>query len=378
MRILHLAYEDPARPGSGGGSIRTLEVDRRLAVRHEVTAVVAAYPGARERVSEGVRWLPVGPARAGRSSQLAYFGLAGPAARRLAADIVVEDFGAPFSVAMSPLFTSRPVVASVQWLFAREMRAKYGLPFDLVEGLGLRAYGDFIVVSDWLGRDVRRRRPGARIETIPNGVDASAFTVSRGEPRHLLFLGRLDREQKGLDLLLEVAAALITRLGEGMPPLLIAGDGPDGAALEASLAARGLDRTIRLIGRVDGAAKAELLAHAHAVLMPSRFETFGMVAVEAEAAAVPLVAFDVGPLAEVAGAAARLVEPFDVGAFAAEVAAIVERPARRASLGDAGRSWARRYDWDSIAAAVEAHLEASLEDWRARRASRARSRAVSP
>lgn len=377
MRILHLAYEDPSRPGSGGGSTRTLEVDRRLAEHHDVVAVVAAYPGARERVSDGIRWLPVGPARSGRLPQLAYFALAGLEARRHAPDIVIEDFGAPFSVALSPLFTRRPVVASVQWLFAREMREKYGLPFDVIEAAGLRAYDDFIVVSDWLGRDVRRRRPGARIETIPNGVEAGALDVPRRDPEHLLFIGRLDRDQKGLDLLVDIASDLARRTGTAIPPILVAGDGPDRDWLRARIDAAVLGDAVRLVGRVGGPVKADLLARAHAVLMPSRFETFGMVAVEAEAAGVPLVTFDVGPLAEVAGPAAVLVEPFRTDRFADEVAAIVGDPGRRTALGEAGRTWARRYDWDAIAGSVEAHLETTLEDWRTRRAGRRRAKAAS-
>lgn len=44
--------------------------------------------------------------------------------RRRPYDLVVEDFGAPFSVGFAPLTTRRPVIASVQWLFARQMRAK--------------------------------------------------------------------------------------------------------------------------------------------------------------------------------------------------------------------------------------------------------------
>ncbi|HYM83633.1 MAG TPA: glycosyltransferase family 4 protein, partial [Candidatus Dormibacteraeota bacterium] len=367
MRILHLAYEDPRRPGGGGGSVRTLEVDRRLARRHDVTAVVAAYPGAREQTSDGIRWLPIGPRRAGRLPQLAWFALAGLEARRQDADIVIEDFGAPFSVAMSPLLTDRPVVACVQWLFAREMRAKYGLPFDAVESLGLRAYDDFVVVSDWLAGAVRRRRPEARVETIPNGVPASAFTVPRADPEHLLFLGRLDRAQKGLDLLATIATELRDRLGSRMPPLLVAGDGSDRRWFEEVVQERGLRDIVRMEGRVGGERKARLLSAAHAVIMPSRFETFGMVAAEAEAAAVPLVAFDIGPLRDVAGPPAILVEPFRTDRFADEVATYVRDPRRRDEAGDAGRAWARRYDWDAIADAVEAHLERSLEAWRLRR-----------
>ncbi|HEU0243856.1 MAG TPA: glycosyltransferase family 4 protein [Candidatus Limnocylindrales bacterium] len=356
MRILHLAYEDPRRPGSGGGSVRTLEVDRRLAERHEVTAVVAAYPGARERVEDGIRWVPIGPRTASGASRLAWFALAGIEARRRRADVVLEDFGAPFSTALSPLFTSRPVVASVQWLFAREMRAKYHLPFDAVEAAGLRAYDDFIAVSDWLADELRRRRPGALVEAIPNGVDARAFDVPVQPAEHLLFLGRLDRDQKGLDLLVDIAAAAARELGDAMPPVLVAGDGPDGPAAQGAVAARGLGDLVRFVGRVEGDRKADLLARSHAVLMPSRFETFGMVAVEAEAAGVPVITFDVGPLRAVAGEAGILVAPFDTASFAREAARVVREPARRDALGSAGRDWARQYDWDTIAERVETHL----------------------
>ncbi len=361
MRILHLAYEDPRQPGSGGGSIRTLEVDRRLAARHDVTALVAGYPGARERVEDGIRWVPVGPARAGRLPRLAYFALLGPEVLRRRADVVVEDFGAPFSVALSPLFSRVPVVASVQWLFARQMREKYGLPFDVVESAGLRAYRDFIAVSDWLAGQIRERRPQARVETIPNGLDPAGFAVPARPAEHLLFVGRLDRAQKGIDLLVDVAAGIRELLEPPMPPLLVAGDGPDRALMERLVAERGLGQSVRFLGRVDGARRFELMASAHAVLMPSRFETFGLVAAEAQAAGSPLVAFDVGPLREVAGpGGARLVPPFDTGAFARQVADLVTVPGQRAALAALGRSWARRYDWDRIAGAVEAHLERAV------------------
>lgn len=374
MRILHLAYEDPAQPGSGGGSVRTREVDRRLAERHEVTALVAAYPGARERTEDGIRWIPVGPGGAGRLSRLAYLAMVGATARRFPADVIVEDFGAPVSVALTPLFTRRPLVASVQWLFAREMRTKYHLPFDLVESAGLRVYHDFIAVSDWLAADIRRRRPSARVETIPNGVEAAAFEAAARRPGHLLFLGRLDRAQKGVDLLPAVVAALAERLGSRMPPVLVAGDGPDRDQLEREVAARSLGGVVRLVGRVEGRAKYDLLAGAHALLMPSRFETFGMVAVEAMAAGAPVVAFDVGPLSDVAGpGGARLVRPFDTDAMATAAAALVQdQPARDAAV-TSGRAWARRYDWDLVAAAVERHLEDAVAAAATRRATVARS-----
>ncbi len=361
MRILHLAYEDPHQPGSGGGSVRTREINRRLAGRHEITALSAGYPGARAREEWGVRWVPLGGRGGVKGARLAYFALLAPEVARRRYDLVVEDFGAPFSVGFSPLFTRKPVVASVQWLFAAQMREKYRLPFDLIERQGLRCYRDFIAVSDWLARDLRAARPGAVVETIPNGVEAAAFATIAGPPRHLLFVGRLDIAQKGLDLLLEAFARAREGLGTRTPQLLIIGDGPDRAAL-ARLAERlRLDDSVEFRGRVEGGDKYRLMASAHAVLMPSRFETFGMVAIEAQAAGAPVVAFDVGPLAEVAaGGGACLVPAFDCDTFAREIIGLVLDSARSERLRRAGRLWATRYDWDRIATAQEEHYRRAV------------------
>jgi glycosyltransferase involved in cell wall biosynthesis len=369
MRILHLAYEDPRQPGSGGGSVRTREVNRRLAERHEVTCVVAAYPGARERVEDGVRWVPLGPRRAGLLPRLAWFGLLPFAVRTHRSDLVVEDFGAPFSTGLSPLYTRRPVVAMVQWMFAREMRAKYHLPFDLVERFGIHAYDDLVTVSDWLARDVLRRNPGAIVEAIPNGLAPEAFQAVEGVfPEHFAFLGRLDIGHKGLDLLVDAVAEGVRRTDGSLPPVLVIGDGPDREAFDRLVRERDLAGRIQLVGRVEGAAKTALLARSHAVLMPSRYETFGIVAVEALAAGVPLVTFDVGPLREVTGGhATALVPPFDLARFVDEMLAVLDDPARRVEAATSGRDWSRRYDWDVIAAAQERHYEAALERHRRRR-----------
>ncbi len=362
LRILHLAYEDPQQPGSGGGSVRTREINRRLSRRHDITALVAGYPHASRRDEEGVHWRHTWPHSGGKIDRLAYFAQVGPMIRREAYDLIVEEFGAPFSTALAPLYTRRPVVASVQWMFAAQMRTKYRLPFDWVERLGLRLYRDFITVSAWERKQIRERRPNVLVESIPNGVDDGAFSVERAEPTHLLYLGRLDVVQKGGDLLLDSYAQLLRRTGGGCPPLLVVGDGPDGQQMMERAERLGIDRRVDFRGRVDGVEKFHLMAQSHAVLMPSRFETFGIVAAEALAVGVPLVTFDVGPLREVAGGGgARLVPAFDLDAFTNEVLNVIgDRVKRERAYWD-GRAWAERYRWDAITQRQEAHYLRAVE-----------------
>ena len=182
-------------------------------------------------------------------------------------------------------------------------------------------------------------------------MEEIAYETRAAEPRHLLCVGRLDQPHKGLDLLIEVMAKIYRLRGEsGTPPLLIVGDGPDRKALERLVEKRGLSHLIEFRGRVEGAEKYRLMAGAHAVLLPSRSETFGMIAVESLAAGVPLVAFDIGPLREVAGGAdgARLIRPWDLDAFARETLHFIDDRELRERTRDSGRHWARRYDWDKI------------------------------
>ena len=357
MRILHLAYEDPRRPGSGGGGVRTWELTRRLACLHDITVVVASYPGARERHEGGARWVPLGSARGMHRGTLSYFALLPRAIRRFPHDLLVEDFGAPFSTGMSPLYTRRPVVASVQWMFAREMTRKYRLPFHLVEHTGLRLYDRFIVVSDWLRDEVLRRRPAADVRLVPNGVDAEAAgRLPAAGAGYVLYLGRLDLPNKGLDLLVEAFRSIAAR---SPLRLVVAGDGPDRPALERALARGGVADRAELRGRVGADEKYDLLARADAVLVPSRYETFGMVAVEAAAAGAPVVAFDIGPMRELVGpvATGRLVPPFDAGALAEAALAYAARPA-----GDPARMAAvrERFSWDAVAEAQDACYRAAV------------------
>jgi glycosyltransferase involved in cell wall biosynthesis len=117
-----------------------------------------------------------------------------------------------------------------------------------------------------------------------------------------------------------------------------------------------LTHRVRLLGHVTGLEKYELMARSFAVLMPSRYESFGLVGVEAQAAGAPLVAFDVGPVREVTGGTgAALIPPFDLDAFAGAATDLVRRPEQRHELASAGRGWARRQaDWSEIASRQEA------------------------
>ncbi|MEU4245030.1 glycosyltransferase [Actinoplanes sp. NPDC026619] len=371
LRVLHLGFEDPARPGAGGGSVRTHEVNRRLAASGvEVVVACSRYPGFTERVQDGVRYIPcgwrLGPLSAGHfPSLLAYFGAVftglSRMERRWRPDVIVEDFAAPFSSIAVPYLTRTPVVGVVQWLFAADKARQYHLPFHLVERLGVGSHDALVAVSADLAQELHGRNPHAAVYAVPNGLEPAAWrTPPRTRGNHLLFLGRLEIAQKGMDLLLDAYAAVAPYTGSD---LHIAGDGPDEDVLRARAADLGIADRVHWLGRIDGAARFEVLASARLVCMPSRYETFGMVAAESLAVGTPVVAFEIPCLRALVRPNVGVGVPaFDVPAFSAAMLALANDPVRCRRLGAAGPASVRHLDWDAVAAAQLAVYESVQPD----------------
>jgi len=212
----------------------------------------------------------------------------------------------------------------------------------LVRRLARRA--DLVYVADVLRVD------GAPGRVVPMAIDvapiaaattAEARTLTRArldlDGFVVLFLGRLIHD-KGADRALDA-------LPDGAT-LLVAGDGPERAALEAkaSLVRRAGDTRVRFFGHVAGADKLALLAAADAMIIPSRVDGAPTVALEALAAGLPIVASRAGGLPEVLDDSVALFDDF----FAA-LTRLREDAALRATMSRACRARAPLHDWSTVA-----------------------------
>lgn len=147
----------------------------------------------------------------------------------------------------------------------------------------------------------------------------------------LLSLSRL-HEKKGLDVLLRALAGL-----DGRFALLIAGEGELRAELETLAARLGVAERVRFLGwRTD---RKALLALADICVLPSRYEPFGTVVVEAWQTGTPIVAARAtGPANSIRhGVDGLLCDIDDAAGLAAQIAACAADPALRAAMGEAGR-----------------------------------------
>jgi D-inositol-3-phosphate glycosyltransferase len=217
-----------------------------------------------------------------------------------------------------------------------------------------------------------------RIDVAPPGVDLTVFTPafrsrSRAEHGvepgtfHLLFAGRIQR-LKGPQVLLKAAALLRSRRPDIRLRLTILGalSGSKDFDLKSLITASGMDDVVTHRPPVHAPKLASWFRSADVVVMPSYSESFGLVALEAQACGTPVVATRVGGLSQAVfhGRTGLLVEGHKPEDWADVLEALYDDPATREDMGRAAALHAQGFGWqrtaaitlESYHAAVEQHL----------------------
>ena len=225
------------------------------------------------------------------------------------------------------------------------------------ERFAARRWTDLVLcVSETERRRAQECGMRARFATVPNGIDLVRHPAAGEAERRLararlglgddplvLALGRLS-EQKGQDVLLRAWPAVLERVPEA--ELLLVGDGPARAALEAQRRPR-----VRFEGaRTDA---SDWLAAADVVAMPSRWEGFSLVMLEAMASARSVVSTDVAGAREALAGAGAIVP---VGATQPLADALAERLTDLALAAREGAEGRRRAERDFDLASVTARV----------------------
>lgn len=188
--------------------------------------------------------------------------------------------------------------------------------------------------------------PASRIEVLPNGVDPVDVPGVEHEDGRVLFVSRLEPE-KGVREAVSVLESL-TRNGTGVRGVIVGAGSLEAEVRNAAAASFG---RIQYLGGLDRDALNREYARAAVVIMPSRFEGLGMVALEAQAAGTPVVGYDVDGLRDAVSEGGVLVPPGNVSAMRGAVAALLGDHDRRTEAGNRGRqALLAQHSWDTIAA----------------------------
>lgn len=204
-----------------------------------------------------------------------------------------------------------------------------------------------VCISESVRRDLAARGiGGSKLCTIYPGFGAPPEIGHEEERDHAVFIGRLVGT-KGLDVLLE-ALALAPKVR-----VTLIGKGPERGNLEARARRLGVEERVRFAGFISEEEKARLTASARFVVHPSRWEGFGHALTEAMLLGKPVLATDVGGVAEAVGPGGILVPANDPPALARAMAALWQDKPLREALGAKALQHARTFTWERCARQTE-------------------------
>jgi len=204
--------------------------------------------------------------------------------------------------------------------------------------------------------------PPERIEPVPPGVDHAFFSPGEragartalgfDDRPTALFVGRIQPLKQ-----LPIAVRMLAELRDDRTRLVVVGgpSGPDGQAelekVRALVDELGLHERVQLVEPQPHHLLSTYYRAADVVVVPSRSESFGLVALEAAACGIPVVAASVGGLRTVVedDVTGFLVESRDPAGFASRVDALLADPERAAAMGRAAAKGAARYAWSTTA-----------------------------
>jgi glycosyltransferase involved in cell wall biosynthesis len=228
----------------------------------------------------------------------------------------------------------------------------------LVGAHAQRADG-IIVVSRFVAGEVQRRFQieTERIAVCPNGApEWKGPPAAAGGNDYLLFVGTIE-PRKNVDGLLDGYARLLSRRPDA-PRLVIAGRAdPAGETLLAAAARPPLAGHVECRGYVPAEGREALYKGAQALILPSFDEGFGIPALEAMSAGVPVVVSNRGALPEVVGDAGLYIEPDDAESIASALDRVIGDSDVRATCARRGLERARQFTWTQTARGVRRAYE---------------------
>jgi glycosyltransferase involved in cell wall biosynthesis len=371
MKILHLIYDHSHNPWvGGGGAVRVYEICKRLVRQgHEATIVSGNYPGAVNYTEDGLRFVFAGSSKNYELSTFSYALKAASLLKKQAQgfDIIVEDF-APWNPVFSAFLTKKPVVLHINHREGINILKRWwiaGLPFFLIE----RFYPLFFKYVTALSEETRKKIRIHAAPIVPAGIDEDFFkenSVLNSNGRvpsksqtfgganeavpPLLYIGRLHIKNKGLD-------TLLTAMQGHDVKLLIAGRGKDEDCLKQMTKRLGL-KNVALSGFVGENEKIHLLHNTQALVLPARFEGWGIVVLEAAACGKPVIVSDIPELRYAVDAGFGIsFKTGDPNDLAQKIRFILENEPLRREMGQKAREYAKDYTWDKISLDYERFLQ---------------------
>ncbi len=333
--------------------MRDFETLRRFVQRVPVRLITSRYPGFKSGVLDGIEICGLG---FGKTNWLCRLTYAVAANLRILFDSAQTIGVSPsiYAPVLLSLVRGRRIYFVMHHTVGAQSFRKYG-PLGVVaylsEQLFLRCGRRFLVSNRSLQDHIRRLNPKASVQLTANGIDPALLALESrpATPPFILFLGRFDVYMKGLDLLLTAFAESAAPLGIN---LVLAGRASEASLRKAkALVPENLQASVRMETGIDETRKRELLSTCLFFCSPSRFEGFGIAALEANAAGKAVLVTDTDGFRDslALGETALAVPSEDCVALGRSMLCLIQNAWLRENLGRRGRERAKRFSWDAIA-----------------------------
>ena len=211
----------------------------------------------------------------------------------------------------------------------------------------------FSAVSQRVARDVQPLAGGNEMTVIPNGIDVGFWrvpAVPHGDEVRLISVMRLNPKKRPL-VLVDVMCRLRSQFAHGPHiSLRIVGDGPQRPALAAALARAGLGDRIELLGRRTREEIRALLAESDMFVLPTVRESFGLAALEARCAGLPVIAMAASGVSELIGHRREGMLAHSDAELAEHVGTLVRNVELRRDIARHNRNSVPPFDWSHVIA----------------------------
>ena len=355
-------------PRRGGMEQQLGELAERLAARGHVVDVITSVPGAVDGQSFRVRALDVMtiPRLQLAVSPRLFRALHRELARGY--DVVHAHVSVVSPVGYAAAIVARLLGLPVVITFHSVLRSKRYLlrAANLLGGLSESAVV-WTAVSDLVAEQIREALDGADVAALRNGVDLAFWRTNSfdrpAEDRAVTLVStmRLRRKKRPLELLRAFAGAA-ERVRANVK-LLIVGDGPERAALERAIADFRLDNgraRAALLGWLDRDKLRELYRTSDAFALSSTRESFGIAALEARAAGLPVVAMRASGSSEFLAHHANALLCADDADLSRSMERLIDEAELRTKLAHGPESL-ERYDWRVVLAEHEAVYRSAMQ-----------------
>lgn len=209
-------------------------------------------------------------------------------------------------------------------------------------------------------------------EVIYNGIDTSKYSPSHEHDikeelsldKYTLTVSRLVK-QKGLDYMVEALPDIVKEMETDSSNYkhVVIGQGPEKEALKEQAEELGMEENLHFTGFVPEEKMTDYYTQADAFILPSLYEPFGIVLVEAMACETPVIATRAGGIPEVMEDTGMLIDKKSPEEITEKTLEVIENPDKAEEIGKEGRERAKeKFEWDKIAEETEKSYKRFLEE----------------